>query len=49
LTGAGLNQLVHYPLVGGELEWQWVLNLVVWLSVFAFGAVRLFRSDTARV
>ncbi len=45
----GLNQLVHYPLVGGELEWQWVLNLIVWLSVFVVGAVWRFRSDTARV
>ena len=45
----GLNQLVHVPLVGGALEWQWVLNLVVWLSGFVVGAVWLFRRDTARV
>ena len=25
----GLNQLVHYPLVGGALQWGWILNLVV--------------------
>jgi len=45
----GLNQLVHYPLVTGELEWQWALNLVVWLAVFVGGAVLLFRRDTHKV
>ncbi|MGA3354284.1 MAG: hypothetical protein ABSD85_14030 [Acidimicrobiales bacterium] len=45
----GLNQVVHYPLVGGELEWQWVLNLVVWLAIFVVSTVWRFRSDTATV
>lgn len=45
----GLNQLVHYPLVGGALEWSWVLNLITWLVIFVAGAVWRFRRDTARV
>lgn len=45
----GLNELVHYPLVGGGLKWQWVLNLFVWLAIFVAGAVWRFRGDTARV
>lgn len=45
----GLNQLVHYPLVGGTLDWTWVVNLVAWLVIFVAGAVWRFRRDTARV
>ena len=45
----GLNELVHYPLVGGQFDWAWVLNLAVWLGAFVFGAVWQFRRDTARV
>ena len=45
----GLNQLVHLPLVGGSLQWTWVLNLVVWLAVFVLGAIWRFRVDTTRV
>jgi ABC-2 type transport system permease protein len=45
----GLNELVHYPLVGGQFDWVWVLNLVVWLGAFVLGAVWQFRRDTARV
>ena len=45
----GLNELVHYPLVGSHFEWVWVLNLAVWLAVFVLGAVWQLRRDTARV
>jgi ABC-2 type transport system permease protein len=45
----GLNQLVHYPLAGGILEWGWILNLVVWLAIFVTGAAWCLRRDTARV
>jgi ABC-2 type transport system permease protein len=45
----GLNQLVHYPLAGGTLEWGWILNLVVWLAIFVTGAAWCLRRDTARV
>jgi len=45
----GLNQLVHYPMVGGVLHWTWGANLVGWLAVFVVGATALFRRDTARV
>jgi ABC-2 type transport system permease protein len=45
----GLNQLVHYPLVGGDFEWSWLVNLVVWLAIFVGGATWRFRLDTARV
>ena len=45
----GLNQLVHYPLAGGTLQWGWILNLVVWLAIFVVGAAWRLRRDTARV
>ncbi len=44
-----LNELVHCPLVGGNFEWVWALNLAVWLAAFVVGAVWQFRRDTARV
>ncbi len=45
----GLSQLVHYPLIGGTLNWAWVLNLAVWLAIFVTGAAWCLRRDTARV
>jgi ABC-2 type transport system permease protein len=45
----GLNQLVHFPLVGGSLNWTWLANLLAWLLIFVAGAVWLFRRDTSRV
>lgn len=45
----GLNQLVHYPLVGGHFQWIWVLNLTIWLGALVVGATRQFQRDTARV
>lgn len=45
----GLNQVVHYPLVGGEFAWSWVANLAAWLVIFVAGAVWRFRRDTERV
>jgi ABC-2 type transport system permease protein len=45
----GLNQLVHAPLLGGGVHMAWVANAVVWLAIFAGGAVWRFRKDTARV
>lgn len=45
----GLNQLVHAPFLGGGIHLAWVANAVVWLAIFAGGAVWRFRKDTARV
>ncbi len=45
----GLNQLVHWPLMGGALHASWLANAAVWLLLFAGGASWLFRRDTARV
>jgi ABC-2 type transport system permease protein len=45
----GLNQLVHAPLIGGSVRLVWVANAVIWLVIFAGGAVWRFRKDTARV
>lgn len=45
----GLNQLVHAPLLGGGVEVAWVANAVIWLAIFAGGAIWRFRKDTARV
>jgi ABC-2 type transport system permease protein len=45
----GLNQLVHTPQLGGNVHVAWVANAVIWLVIFAGGAVWRFRKDTARV
>jgi ABC-2 type transport system permease protein len=45
----GLNQLVHTPQLGGNVHVAWVANAVIWLVLFAGGAVWRFRKDTARV
>ncbi len=45
----GLNELVHYPLVGGAFAWLWVLNCVIWFGLFVLGAAWKFRRDTDRV
>jgi ABC-2 type transport system permease protein len=45
----GLNQLVHAPLLDNGIELAWVANAVIWLAIFAGGAIWRFRKDTARV
>lgn len=51
----GLNQLAHLPLTvtttGAQdpIQLAWIVNLVVWATVFVVGAVWRFRRDTARV
>jgi ABC-2 type transport system permease protein len=45
----GLNELVHVPLLGGGVQWTWVVNVVAWLAIFVAGAIWRFGKDTARV
>jgi ABC-2 type transport system permease protein len=45
----GLNELVHAPLLGGGVQWTWVVNVLAWLVIFAGGAIWRFGKDTARV
>lgn len=45
----GLNQLVHAPMLDQGVHLAWVANAVIWLAIFAGGAVWRFRSDTGRV
>ena len=45
----GLNLLVHVPMLGGGVQWTWVVNVVAWLAIFAGGAIWRFGKDTARV
>ena len=33
----GLNQLVHAPLLNQGVDWTWVVNVVIWLAIFAAG------------
>ena len=40
---------MHAPLLGGSIHLVWVLNAIIWLVIFAGGAVWRFRKDTARV
>ena len=45
----GLSELAHAPLTGNGPGWAAVVNVAVWLAVFAGGAAWRFRRDTARV
>jgi len=45
----GLAQLSRWPLYGGAPHLAWVLNLVVWLTIFVGGAAWRMSKDTARV
>jgi ABC-2 type transport system permease protein len=45
----GVGEVARYPLTHDGNLWVAVLNVVVWTSVFAFGAMWRFRRDTARV
>ena len=45
----GVSQLTHAPLTGAGMDWTAMLNVVLWLVVFAGGAAWRFRRDTARV
>ncbi len=45
----GLNQLVHFPIIGGRFRLSWILNLVGWLAIFSSGAIWRFSRDTSRV
>ncbi len=45
----GVAKLARLPLTGGDLQWWWLLNIGVWLLVFAGGAVLLMSRDTDRV
>ena len=45
----GLSELAHAPLKGTSPGWAAVVNVALWLVVFAGGAAWRFRRDTARV
>jgi ABC-2 type transport system permease protein len=45
----GLNELVHFPLVGGPFNWTWMANILAWLVIFSAGAAWRLRRDTTRV
>ncbi|MGK5742160.1 ABC transporter permease [Micromonospora sp. URMC 103] len=45
----GVGELARAPLTGDGVSMGALVNLVVWTVVFAVGATRLFRRDTARV
>lgn len=45
----GLAELARWPLTQEGFEVAWVVNILVWLAVFAGGAAWMFRRDTARV
>jgi ABC-2 type transport system permease protein len=45
----GVSQLTHAPLTGDNPGLTAVVNVLVWLAVFAGGAAWRFRRDTARV
>jgi ABC-2 type transport system permease protein len=45
----GLSELAHGPLTGNTPGTAAVVNVLVWLVLFAGGAAWRFRRDTARV
>jgi ABC-2 type transport system permease protein len=45
----GVGEIARYPLTHDGNLWLAVLNVVVWTTVFAVGAMWRFRRDTARV
>lgn len=45
----GLAQLARWPLFGGAPHVGWILNLLVWLTIFVAGAAWRMSKDTARV
>ena len=45
----GVSQLTHAPLTGEAPGWAALVNVLVWLAIFAGGAAWRFRRDTARV
>ncbi|WP_446665649.1 ABC transporter permease [Flexivirga sp. B27] len=45
----GLSQIARYPLLGGSFDPMWLVSAVVWIGLFAAGAVWRFRRDTSRV
>ena len=45
----GVGEIARYPLTGDGNLWLAALNVVVWTSLFAAGAMWRFRRDTARV
>jgi ABC-2 type transport system permease protein len=45
----GLANLARWPLYGGAPHLVWILNLVLWLTVFVAGAAWRMSKDTARV
>ncbi len=45
----GVGEIARYPLTHDGNLWLAALNVVVWTSIFAVGAMWRFRRDTARV
>lgn len=45
----GLSQIARYPLLGGSFDVMWLVSGVVWIGLFAAGAVWRFSRDTSRV
>jgi ABC-2 type transport system permease protein len=45
----GIAKIAHAPLTGDSLDLMWVVNVVVWATVFTVGAAWRLRRDTARV
>lgn len=45
----GIAKVARAPLTGDPVQWWWLLNIAVWLLVFAGGAAWRMRRDTARV
>lgn len=47
--GYGLAHLVHLPIIGGGVQWSWIVNLLAWIAIFVGGSAWAMRRDTKRV
>jgi len=44
----GVAEIARFPLLGGNFDWTWLLNVVLWIAAFGAGSAILFRRDTRR-
>lgn len=45
----GIGEIARSPMMGHGFDIASVANVIIWMTIFAFGAAMLFRRDTGRV
>jgi len=44
----GVAEIARFPLLGGDFQFAWVVNVALWTAIFGLSAGALFRRDTQR-